>query len=132
MKKFLIIIVAVLYLFTSTGATLHLHYCMGELTQWNLSDQESSVCPGCGMDKKESEKKGCCKDEARFLKSSIDQKTMESAFQIFALSGIVLVPHDIVLPSIHIATIAEDLPVGNAPPDQPGHAVYILNSAFLI
>lgn len=132
MKKILTAIVAVLYLFTSTGATLHLHYCMGELAQWNLGNQDAGVCPGCGMDKKESEKKGCCKDEARFLKNTNDQKAVESAFQLLVITGTVLIPAYMVLPEVHISSLTEEKPVSNPPPLNPGVAVYLLNRTFLI
>ena len=54
MKKFLTSILAFLYLSTSMGATIHLHYCMGKLASWGLIDHERKNCAQCGMIKKTS------------------------------------------------------------------------------
>ena len=35
MKKAIVSILAVLYLCSSAGATVHLHYCMGKLVNWS-------------------------------------------------------------------------------------------------
>jgi hypothetical protein len=81
MKKFFAIICAVLYLGTSAGATLHLHYCMGELAGWSLGMDESRTCSSCGMEKSSEKSNGCCNDEVRFLKNDVDQKITESPIQ---------------------------------------------------
>ncbi len=44
MKKVLTTILAFVYLSTSMGATIHLHYCMGKLASWSLIDHESKNC----------------------------------------------------------------------------------------
>ena len=49
MKKVLAIILAFVYLTSSMGATVHLHYCMGKLASWSLIDHESKNCAECGM-----------------------------------------------------------------------------------
>ncbi len=54
MKKVLTTILAFVYLSTSMGATIHLHYCMGKLASWGLIDHESKNCTKCGMVKKTS------------------------------------------------------------------------------
>ena len=51
MKKFITAILAVLYLGTSSGATIHMHYCMGKLADWGLGHQNSKTCGNCGMEK---------------------------------------------------------------------------------
>ena len=67
MKKFLTTILALVYLATSTGATIHLHYCMGRLFSWSLVDKDSKTCGQCGMPKSGKDahclsfKDGCCK-----------------------------------------------------------------------
>lgn len=52
MKKVLAFILLFVYLGTSTGATVRLHYCMGELAGWGLKDVPSETCGSCGMEKK--------------------------------------------------------------------------------
>ena len=47
MKKFITAILAVLYLGTSSGATIHMHYCMGKLADWGLGHKNSKTCGQC-------------------------------------------------------------------------------------
>lgn len=61
MKKFIITILAVFYLGVSSGATVHLHYCMGKLIDWSFSHEEANECSNCGMEQGNS--KNCCKDQ---------------------------------------------------------------------
>lgn len=61
MKKFIVTFLAIFYIGASSGATVHVHYCMGKLIDWGLSDSEANDCSNCGMEKSKSE--DCCKDE---------------------------------------------------------------------
>jgi len=36
LKKTITIFLALVYFGTSTGATIHMHYCMGKMTGWGL------------------------------------------------------------------------------------------------
>jgi hypothetical protein len=63
-KKLAACILAVLYLVTSTGATIHTHYCMGKLRSAGLWSTGKDACATCGMEKK----KGCCEDRHTTLK----------------------------------------------------------------
>ena len=80
MKRVIASILAVLYLSTSMGATVHLHYCMGHLVGWGLVDRESKDCIACGMAKGRAMTgcsvgmKNCCHDEHKHLQNSRAQK----------------------------------------------------------
>ena len=92
MKKLLITVLAVFYLGTSSGATVHFHYCMGELIEWGLSDDSSegeNDCSNCGMKKGVYE--NCCKDQKQELKIKDSQKAPLSIFQakIFAMEPVI-------------------------------------------
>ena len=66
MRKFIATILAILYLLTSTGATIHVHYCMGKLKSigfWH-SNSKKDACPTCVM----ANKKGCCEDNHQIVK----------------------------------------------------------------
>ena len=65
MKKFLVSLLAVLYLGMSSGIAMELHYCMGRLAgiEWFSSDNDR--CGRCGIKEK---KGGCCSDEYKFVK----------------------------------------------------------------
>ena len=81
MKKFAVAILALVYITTSVGANIHMHYCMGLLADWGLSTSHSKVCSKCGMEKTEGKDKGCCKDKQQFVKNVADQKVAESSIQ---------------------------------------------------
>ena len=79
MKRLCLAILAILYLTTSMGATIHLHYCMGKLVECSLWNKNSSKCSKCGMEKKpESADNRCCRDEHKHLKIDKDQKLSEN------------------------------------------------------
>jgi len=132
MKKFAAVILAILYLSTSTGANIHMHYCMGELADVGLGNNKSKTCGKCGMEKSDEKDNGCCKDEHKFVKNTTDQKVVESSFQLIGLMGIAILPGYTELPSIKISSLTEENPISHAPPRSNGVAVYILNRTFLI
>ncbi|NQV74602.1 MAG: hypothetical protein HQ491_00960 [Bacteroidetes bacterium] len=91
MKKLIITVLAVFYLGVSSGATVHFHYCMGELIEWGLSNDSSDGaddCSNCGMKKGVSE--DCCQDQKQELKLKESQKAPLSTFKtkIFAIEPI--------------------------------------------
>ena len=132
MKKFIVAILAVLYLGTSTGATVHMHYCMGKLADWGLGHNKSKTCGNCGMEKSEEKDNGCCKDEHKFVKNDNDQKTTESFVTNFALQVIVIPVECFTSSEILVSSVTEKHPVSHAPPRSSGVAVYIRNCTFLI
>ena len=83
MKRFVVSILAILYLATASGATVHLHYCMGKLVGASLMQHEDHKCGRCGMKKKTNN--GCCKDEHKIIKT--DQEHMQAAKVLFDQSN---------------------------------------------
>lgn len=132
MKRIIIAILAVLYLGTSTGMTLQLHYCMGELADWELGHNESKTCGNCGMENSYEKDNGCCKDESKFFKNLSDQKIIESSFQLMGSMGTAIVPVHAELPIVKLSSVTEENPVSNAPPKACSVAIYILNRTLLI
>ena len=129
MKKLIVIILAFLHLSASAGVSMHMHYCMGKLADWDLSQKESRVCGTCGMEK--SGKNDCCKDEYKFVKNTNDQKAAESAFQLMQLAAVALPALVYETPDFDLPSVTEAYPISHAPPDsQP--AVYIRNCVFRI
>jgi hypothetical protein len=132
MKKVTVVILALLYLTTSTGANLNLHYCMGELADWGLGENKSKICGICGMEKGDEKDNGCCKDEQKFIKNDTDQKVVESSLDIIKVLAVAPLPEYTELPALLFSSLTEQNPVSNAPPRTKGQALYILNSTFLI
>lgn len=115
MKKILVAILAIFYLGTSVGATVNLHYCMGELVNWDLSIQETHICGNCGMEKVKNKKNGCCEDIQHHVQVEKDQKA-ESRYQPEAPQSVAVITTfpSFVMPVI--SSVAQEFPVSHAPP----------------
>jgi hypothetical protein len=74
MKQTAAFILLLVYLIASTGATLHSHYCMGSISDYSVYGDVETACGKCGMPKADTDDKGCCKDEVRWVKLQNDQK----------------------------------------------------------
>lgn len=132
MKKVLITILAFVYLTVSSGATINMHYCMGKLMNWDLTNQQNtqSKCGICGM--KQSDHQGCCKDEHKVLQIDKDQKKSESAFQSFNINSEAIAVTYAELSSIAISSRLIGNPVAHAPPRLGMVPIFILNCNFRI
>jgi hypothetical protein len=136
MKKVLSAILAFVYLSTSMGATIHLHYCMGKLASWGLIDHESKNCAQCGMEKKTSTshcmaaKMDCCKDEHKQIKTDKDQKLFPSEFSKYnnLFHEIALNENDI--QSVKTFSISIEYPNTNAPPLSDKLPLFVLYRNF--
>lgn len=71
MKKFLAFILLVIYLPAYSGVVVNFHYCMNRLASTQFFAAEKKVCGKCGMHTGRSH--GCCRDEVKLVKLSIDQ-----------------------------------------------------------
>ena len=132
MKKFIVSILAVLYLSSSIGATVHLHYCMDKLIGWNLEHSKIDRCSICGMGKiKKQKTKGCCKDEYKQFKLQNDQKAATS-YQSIQLSSVAILTNFFITPSVNLPSVAEENPLSHAPPGSEGIPLYIRNKVFRI
>jgi len=132
MKKVLAVILALVYMSTTTGANIHMHYCMGKLADWGLGHNKSKTCGECGMEKSEEKDNGCCKDEHKFVKNDGDQKIAEAGFQMMQLASVALPVSFVEIPDNNFSSVTEENPISHAPPRSTGVAVYILNRTFLI
>lgn len=137
-KKFFATILAVVYLSTSMGATVHLHYCMGKLFSWGLTDHDTQNCGQCGMPKNTKDghcmaiKDGCCKDKQAVVKLDKDQKTSEFAYK-FQNPAFEAIPVSPVQPvSTYIVSYITGYPTTNAPPDRGKVPVFLRNCNFRI
>jgi hypothetical protein len=131
MKKLVVAILAFLYLSTSAGATVHLHYCMDKLIDWGFWHDKSDKCNNCGMKKGQDKNNGCCKDQQKQVKLENDQKTAAGyeALQLFS----VIIPAGLFeLSFTDVSSITEKNPISHAPPRSSGIAAYIRNCVFRI
>jgi hypothetical protein len=66
-RKLVAFILILLYFNASTGAPVHVHYCMGKLVSWSFGyTSGEEKCPNCGM----HQRKGCCEEKDTILKIS--------------------------------------------------------------
>lgn len=131
MKRALIAIFALLYITTSMGTTVHMHYCMGQLSDWSLVHNESTSCSSCGM-QKTKKNNGCCKDEQKYIKNHTDQKVAETSFHVPEIPSF-----DIPHPYCEIShpcfiTMKGQHATSHAPPQNSSLAIYIRNCIFRI
>ena len=124
MKKILVSILAVFYLASSVGATVHLHYCMDKFINWSLL-KGGEKCNKCGMEKDG----GCCKDENKFVKNNIDQKVAESSFQLIQMAAVAS-PTFIHTTEYYVTSITQKNSFDHAPPRNNSVEIYLLNSVF--
>ena len=138
MKKILAAILAFIYLSTSMGATLHLHYCMDKLVSWGFLDQESKDCSFCLMPKKDnhqqflSEKKGCCKDEHKLIKTDKDQKIIPAELQLLKHFPCGSADNYLVHPDLRISSFTVQHPTANSPPRIGKVTIFLLHRNFRI
>src|SRR5690606_24122706 len=76
---FAAVILSILYLASTSGATISMHYCMDKLVDAELSGKEKEKCANCGMFKKKT-KNGCCEDVHKLMK--VEQGHEKGSFDI--------------------------------------------------
>jgi hypothetical protein len=137
MKKYLTGLLAFLYLSTSMGASIHLHYCMGKLISWGLINHESRNCDYCGMPKNTadwtsfSSSKHCCKDVHQEIKAGSDQKLIRVEFQFVKKTA----KATLSFAAFHSSSFTSGLltiPTTHVPPILHGQPVFLLNRRLLI
>jgi hypothetical protein len=133
LKKAITILLALVYFGTSIGATIHMHYCMGEITGWGLTVNASQKCGKCGMEKSVNNGVGCCKDEIKVIKNNSDQKTNPTVtLRFISFDALALTPVSPVISSGFLSAERIANPVCNAPPRPRPIAGYIFFRSFLI
>lgn len=132
MKRVLAFILSFFYLATTTGATFHLHYCMGKLVNVKLWQEETKKCSKCGTEENDPCSKKCCKDEnktVKFEKEYNAVKNISPTFQLKIWAKSVLYEE---LPQVAFVSVSPVYSQSNAPPRSSNIPVYLLNSLFLI
>ncbi|WP_345331501.1 HYC_CC_PP family protein [Mucilaginibacter defluvii] len=132
MKRFIAIFLILLYAGVSSGTSLTLHYCMGELQGMSLNQQRSDHCENCGMLKSKALKNKCCKDKQHEFKIGKEQRVASFSFQFAALFPVVLPARSTNLKSVDVHSLAVVYPVSQSPPIGIGKPVYLLNRTFRI
>lgn len=132
MKRLLVLILALVYMGTTTGATMHMHFCMGQLAGWSLwSKDEGTTCGRCGMEKT-TQSDGCCSDEAQWFKIKDDQKAAVVAYDFTPVPHAESILHVLAEHHMFFTERASLRPQSHAPPDLYSIAIYKRHRVFRI
>jgi hypothetical protein len=127
-KKILVSILLIAYGFTSSGATVDLHYCMGKLIGIDFHFFSGKQCSKCNMPVKDS--KGCCNNKQ--LQGNLDkyhQAYIKSSFSN-SFPDAIIPPVSYYELSLNSAVFKNSSFWG--PPIVPDQPLYILNRNFRI
>ena len=124
MKKFLVTILALVYLTSTFGATVRLDCCVEKLVSFALGTSTHEL--------QWSEEKGNCKDDHKQAKLGHEQKRNDAKIRIAKF-----VPASITTGfpeySFHaVSALTEAYPVNNAPPHQATIPLFILHCVHRI
>lgn len=127
MKKIFLSILTFIYIAVASGVVVNVHYCMGRFSEVDYSYTASNKCSKCGMENK----KGCCHNESKFIKLTVDQQLAKANINIAQFSS-----------DINILQVNFSQPLQGAekilelqyhsPPDKRFSSVYLLNCVFRI
>lgn len=128
MKKFLVTILALIYLGLSSGIAMNVHYCMGKVSSMDLFHNAKDKCSKCGMKNGTNE---CCKDEFKIVKLSDSHKLIANDINLF--SPVALINNSISIfdadnfPTLIVADLKN-----NSPPSPQQISLNILYGVFRI
>ena len=132
MKKFFIVILSFLYLSATFGATINMHFCMGKLVEISFFENHEDDCSKCGMEKDETAKNSCCKDESKEVKIDDDQKST-NIFLLNSMSTDSELPAQFYELQNHSFTSTQlATPKNHAPPPGKKVDIFLFNCSFLI
>lgn len=118
---------------SATGATIHLHYCMGKLVEWGFWKNKSKNCDNCGMDKKSTGYADCCKDDHKQFKLDDNQKITVVDFKWMPQHKTLLTHFPVTQTfNIEIVPVLEKKYLTHAPPRIQNIPVFLRNCVFLI
>ncbi|MEO7316708.1 MAG: hypothetical protein ABIW47_16070 [Ginsengibacter sp.] len=88
MKKLIFLIATMAYMFSTTGATVYIHHCMGKVIDWDFTKNDIQSCGTCSMEKDTGN--DCCKDEVKVFKIDNVAKHPEASNNQLSFKDIIL------------------------------------------
>lgn len=129
MKKLLLSLTVLVYLFMSCGVIINLHYCMGNYHSFDIYSNAKDECGTCGM--KMDKPHSCCKDEVKILKIHDDQNFTPANYSVKNVQAPVTNPSSFsassIIPSDHFFNEADLIP-----PELSGQGIYLQHCVFRI
>lgn len=130
MKRIAATLFLLVYLVTSTGATIQRHYCMDKIVSWSFSTTESSHCGKCGMEQQGH--KGCCHDENKTIKLGKDYKAAFTSCNFLKPPALFFKNSFAATEYLNVFRSVFSFPKSNAPPVVKTVPVYLSISVFRI
>lgn len=127
MKKLLVSILFIAYAFTSSGASVELHYCMGKLAGWDLDRSAKKDCSNCGVKIKP---KSCC--NSKQINPKVDKEQQASYNNIFSNNLAIVVPAYSFLNAVFYSSTIVARPAIHGPPILSSVSTYLFNCNFRI
>jgi hypothetical protein len=126
-KKAAIVILALLYILTTSGVVVNVHYCMGAVASVSYGQSEPESCGKCGM----TEKAGCCHSEFKVVKLDDEHQQVIKAKQ--AANYIAEIPVAYFQTVVEIYNSRKDFSTSyHSPPDPRVNSVYLHTNVFRI
>ena len=134
MKKIFLYLLSFIFIITSSGVMVNMHYCMGKLagTSMSLVSNTTKKCDKCGMEKSKKQGKGCCHDSKKLIKNVDDQNIVNSFFSVDHQIALLPNSSDFETVSIVVSNNSNHSYCSHAPPDLLGVPIYIADCSFLI
>jgi hypothetical protein len=126
-KKFVITILAFLYLGLASGVVMNMHYCMGKLSSVDYGYNEHDHCDECGMAKND----GCCNTELKVVKLQDSHELLKSNLQLLKYCTQFFNVSHIFAPEV-ISDYKEFNFTYYSPPDRRTNLVYLHTSILRI
>lgn len=126
MKRFLVAILAILYITLTSGVVVSVHYCMGKRSNVSIGNFSQKLC-GCGP----KENKKCCSSEIKIVKLDDNHQQAQADIQLLAAEQ--FLPQ--IIGTIIQINLQEEQPVlftAHAPPVRSGQDILIQHSVFRI
>jgi hypothetical protein len=128
MKKFVALMLAVLYITASGGVVMNVHYCMGNFSSVDIDSFKSDNCDKCGIANTSS---GCCHSELKVVKVNYSHKASTVVYNLEL--PVADAPQQISLIDIsRLLSSKIDKPVAHAPPLDISPDLNILHCIFRV
>ena len=134
MKKLFLYLLSFIFIITSSGVMVNMHYCMGKLAGTSMSWVKNTPkkCGKCGMEKSKKKGKGCCHDSKKLIKNVVDQNIAYSYFNVDHQLALLPNSSSFETVSIVVSDNTKQSNFSHTPPDQLGVPIYIAYCSFLI
>lgn len=130
MKKIIFLIATMAYMFSTTGATVYVHHCMGKIVDWDFMKNDVERCSTCSMEI--AGENDCCSDEIKVLKIDQADKHPETNHNQLSFKDVILPVAYFALKSQLVPVIKQEFPSSDISPDRPVPDLCILHCTYLI